>query len=283
LVTRLATAGYQGSGSSYLVVLSGLLAMYAALMWAVSRNDLDGQPYWIIGIAALSIASAIQSQPDASLAWGVLSILTGGLLFLVSTPHRYLLIILLIGLLSLSTLPFTPAWNGVLLYSQDFTTMLILFLLAQSIFMAGYLRFAMLPAFTQPVFQSWVWVIYPWGLAIIPVSHYIIGWLTWSSDLRADTILPGLLASLLAAVWLTLAYRLKKPPQILVYAKRVLSTLHNVSATGWIYRLLGKFYIFIGRFIAFVVTVLEGDGGVMWALFFLVLFIAILTQIRLGV
>jgi hypothetical protein len=257
--------------------------MFAALMWAVSRNDLDGQPYWIVGIAAFSIAAALRSQPDASLAWGVLSILTGGLLFLVSVHHRYLLIILVIGLLSLSTLPFTPAWNGVLLYSQDFTPLLVLFLIAQSIFMAGYLRFAMLPAFTQPVLQRWVWVIYPWGLAIIPVSHYIIGWLTWGFDLRAATILPGLLASVFAGVWLTLAYQLKKPPQILLIAKRVLSKFHNVSATGWIYRLLGKFYTFIGRFIAFIVTVLEGDGGVMWALFFLVLFIAILTQIRLGV
>jgi len=283
LVTRAASVGFLSSQTPILVVLAGLAALYCALSWALSRDELDGQAYWILGMAAFAIASALRSQPEASNTWGVAAILAGGLLGLITARHRYLFVIPLIGLLGITALPFTPAWNGILLYSPDFNPPLVLFMFSQSIFMIGYWRYAVRLEPSQSRLERWVWVIYPWGLAMLPVSHYITGWLGWSVQLSLSTVLPGLLVSLLTVAVLVINYRLKEPPRIYLLVRRAFSGINNRVTMNWIYHGLGRIFNSIGRSISFVTAILEGDGGVLWALFFLVLFIAILTQIRLGV
>jgi hypothetical protein len=149
--------------------------------------------------------------------------------------------------------------------------------------MIGYLRFAMRRETAQSSLERWVWVIYPWGLAILPVSHYITGWLGWSVQPSISTVLPGLLVSLLAVAVLIITYRLKEPPRKFMLARQAISGINNRVIPDWIFQGLGRIFDSIGRSISIIVAILEGDGGVLWALFFLVLFIAILTQLRLGV
>jgi hypothetical protein len=266
-----------------LIILTGLTALYCALAWVFSQDELDGQAYWMLGISAFAIGSALRSQPEASNAWGVSAILAGGLLALITVRHRYLIVIPMIGLTGITALPYTPAWNGVLLYISDFNPPLVMFMLAQSIFMIGYLRFAMRRETAQSSLERWVWVIYPWGLAILPVSHYITGWLGWSVQPSISTVLPGLLVSLLAVAVLIITYRLKEPPRKFMLARQAISGINNRVIPDWIFQGLGRIFDSIGRSISIIVAILEGDGGVLWALFFLVLFIAILTQLRLGV
>lgn len=283
LITRSASIEFLSSQIPILAAITGLVALYCSLSWMISRNETDGLPYWIIGWVAFAIAAAIRSQPDASAAWGVSAILAGGLSTLITMRHRYMIVLLLIGLMGITSLPFTPAWNGVLLYTPAFELPLALFILAQSMYMVGYLRYALRMDPGQSNMERWIWIIYLWGLAILPVSQNIAGWLGWVVPLRWSTVLPGLLAVILTAIWLAVASRFKEPPPgYLVIRQVILGINHRITLEG-LSKLIARVFNAFGRSISVVSAVLEGDGGVLWALFFLVLFIAILTQIRLGV
>lgn len=282
LLSRTAIVGVQTLLTPYMMAITGLVAVLAAFVWIVSRDEIQGQSYWILGVGAFSVASAIRAQPLASLAWGELLILSGSLLFLVSTRNRILYSILLVAGLSITTLPYTSGWNGVLLYLPYWGAPLLLFLIAQSFLLAGYLRHALRPEPPLSGLVRWVWLIYPWGLALLPASYYIIGWFGWQVELSLVSVLPGFLVSLMTIIWVTIYYQIKRRPVILQYVRGVRDRISNIFPSRWIFPLIGRAYLSLGRSLSFFVTVLEGDGGVLWALFFLVLFIAILTQLRIG-
>lgn len=283
LVTRVASVEAISSSAPYLGILFALVAVLAGVRWSASPGESDAQPYWILGLISFSLASALRAQPDASLAWGVLALLTGGLIFLISARNRYLVIVLMIGLVSMTVLPYTPSWNGVLLYSPLSGLASMIFLISQSIFMAGYLRFALRGAAPQGGLERWVWIIYPWGLVILILSQYIIGWQGWYLELNQATVLPGVLACLLTGGWVALAYWLRGRPRSLQLASRWLSAFRRLADMRWIYAAVQRLYRTMSRAVSFIDVLLEGEGGILWALFFLVLFVAILTQIRLGV
>ena len=283
LLTRTAIPGVPEFLSPTILVLTGITAIYAALAWASAQNELDGRPYWILGMAAISIASTVTAQPYASLAWGVLTILSGGVLFLVSARHRYLVIILMLGMIGLTTLPFTSAWNGALLYTPPFRLSLILFLIAQSLFMGGYLRHSLRKEKPLSGTERWVWVIYPWGLVLLPFSQFLIGWLGYNIELNLSTLLPGVIVCLLSGVWIALYRQLIKRPTVIHYAQGIAKPIERIFSLNWMYLLIWRAYLIIGRLVSFVIVIFEGDGGVLWAIFFLVILLAIIAQLRIGV
>ncbi len=195
LLTRTASAGVPSGIYPLLLAVAGLTALFAAASWAVAKDELEGRPYWILGGAAFAFAAAIRAQPAACLAWGIMTVLTGGLVFLFSARHRNLLPLQFLGLLGISALPFTQNWEGVRLYFPPFSPSLVLFLLAHALLMAGFFRHVMRPGEQLTGVERWVWLIYPWGLALIPLSHMIMtGWGTTSSIFQLQ-FFPPLLQS----------------------------------------------------------------------------------------
>ena len=216
LLARTANAGVSASWAPYLLVLVGLSALYGAVLWFFAPDELNGRPFWILGMTAFAVASAVCGLPEASLAWGLACIFSGGLLFLFSVRNGNLLPLPLFGLLGFLGLPFTPAWGGMQLYaSRSFIYILPVFVLAHVLLVSGYIRHAIragslrTPArggltvrtpethgltvrtpethgLTVPERpQRWVWVLYPLGLALFPIVQF--GWLfqamRWSGDL----------------------------------------------------------------------------------------------------
>jgi hypothetical protein len=52
----------------------------------------------------------------------------------------------------------------------------------------------------------------------------------------------------------------------------------NVLSFGWFYTILRWFYRQLGSAINFISTILEGEGGILWALLLVTLLIAFLSQ-----
>jgi hypothetical protein len=94
----IATSGQPFPYAPYLLILSGLAALYSGISWFTAANELEGRPAWVLGFSSLSIASAVRAQPGASLAWGVAAVFSGGLLFLSSARDRQISWITLLGL-----------------------------------------------------------------------------------------------------------------------------------------------------------------------------------------
>ncbi len=174
LLTRTATTGIPVNLVPFLLALAGLAALYAGISWLTAADELDGRPFWILGLASLALASAVRAQPAATLAWSLTTLFSGGLIFLISARHRLLSGIAGLGFLGLLGLPYLPSWQSIGLFSTPANPWLVILWMAQIMFAAGYLRHLSRPGDRLTGVERWVWVIYPWGLTILPLTHVLI-------------------------------------------------------------------------------------------------------------
>jgi hypothetical protein len=251
----------------------GLIAVYAGASWRLSADELDGRPAWILALSALSIASALRGQTDASLAWALACILSGGLSFLSSVRNRLSTWITFVGLVGISGIPFTPAWAGITLFSSPLEPILILFLIALMLLIAGYYHHL----FQIPGYhisgERWINVIYPIGLVILPLTHFALGFSIHpdpgSVPLQGWIIGPVIVV--LATGWIIWESRGGRFPL------PVLNILDIVFSLRWLSNLMVQIFQVVGRFIYFLTGILEGDGGVLWALLWVVLMVSFLV------
>jgi hypothetical protein len=278
LLTRTASVGVPESWAfaagfpleTVLIVLTGLSALYGALSWFTARDELSGRAFWILALASLSAAAAVQKQPEASLAWGLACTFSGGLSFLYSVRHRGLLIFPFLGLSGFSALPFTPAWNGIVTLATPYP-LAVLFIVVHAALLLGYFRHAMRPADTLDAVQRWVWAIYPLGLVLLPGMHFLAGFLTVHTGFAAGWW--GSAISLGLAALLGIAIR--RGPRFQV---RWITSLRRLFSLNWLYRLFWGVYRLIGQLVALTSQLLEGEGGLLWVLVLL----ALLASFLLG-
>ena len=295
LLARVATVGIIGEAIPYLLGFSALAGLFAARNWLAAPDEISGRPYWILGTAALVVAATVQALPGASLAWGVASLFCGGLIFSTSLRHRYLIPILIFGVLNFSALPFTPAWQGINLYqfapnqSHPYNLILsyvfsIIFLIIQSVILAGFLRHALrglIPGSIEqsPTVERWVWLLYPIGLIILPVAHLLIGW--WSlpafNEIPLSGWILGAVALGIAAFVLYLSLRYPHA-STLSNPTWIASSWNSIFSFNWLYRTLWGLFHTFSRLIATISMVLEGEGGILWALVLLALIFVFLQR-----
>jgi hypothetical protein len=282
LLPRVAAIGVPESQSAMLLALTGLVALFASISWISAVNELEGRTYWILGMAALSLAAAIRGQPLSSLVWGVMLVFTGGLLFLYSARNRYLSLIPILSVLSAAALPFTPTWLGGQFYGPPFSLWHLIFLTSHALLLGGIVRHSLRPGESLSQVERWVWVIYPAGLLLMLVSHYLSGWLggtllgngSWA--IKLTTIIPGLIVLGLVTLVLFLVSRGFHLPM------RLQAAFRSMFSLTWFYALLGWLFHLVERGIAFITTVMEGEGGILWALLLLTLLMAFLSQLGLA-
>jgi len=277
LVARVASVGAPASLGPLLLALAGLAALYAGVYWVGARDELDGRRFWIFGMAALSLAAAVRGQVDASLALGIALLLSGSVLFLFSARHRLLLPIALLGLLGFSGLPYTPAWQAMRLYTPPIGVWVFLFLFAQALLLAGYARHAFRPDPQLNGAERWVWMIYPWGLILLPLTGFLVAWWGRLAGAQFPTLSgswPSLIAMGLAIVLVILAQNIPRLPV------RLVRSLDVVFSFGWFYRLFWGVYRLVGRSLALFNLILEGEGGILWTILLLTLLLSLLGQNR---
>jgi uncharacterized membrane protein YecN with MAPEG domain len=281
LLTRVASVGVPEEFIPYFLVMVSLSALYGAGAWAFASDELNGRPFWILGMASLSVAAAVLAQPSACLAWGLACIFSGGVLFLYSARHPYLLILPFFGLLGFSALPFTPAWDGMrLVLPLSSFPIFPFFLLAHALLVLGYIRHTWRAGDPLTGTERWAQLIYPLGLALLLISYFWIqvpgildhqsanNFLVWAGG--------GLTLGLAALLWLWIQRGPRLPQRIVSVGSRLLSL-------GWFYRLLWVVYRSVGWFVSILTRVFEGEGGILWALVALALLVTFLLGINLGV
>jgi hypothetical protein len=258
---------------AYLLGLSGLGALYAASSWFFAPDELSGRPAWLLALASFSVASALKGEPSASLAWGIAALFSGGLLFLSSARDRRLAWLTLLGILGFSALPFTPAWNGARLFDPPFHPLILLFLASHALLILGYARHTLRQLTTLVGIERWVWAIYPFGLALLILTHFAYG--LWTNpDLEsapqagwwagpAALGLAGLLV-----FWDRRGFRMERYP---------VSMLDSILSLNWLYSSFWFSYHLLRRLTRFITEILEGEAGILWALLVLVLLLVLLS------
>ncbi|MFQ5615774.1 MAG: hypothetical protein ACE5GO_04845, partial [Anaerolineales bacterium] len=277
LLARTANVGVSASAMiPFLLALTVLAALYGGVNWVAAGDELRGRPFWVLGVAALAVAAAIRAQPFAAVAWGVVLLLGGGLLALFSARERWLLALFVVGGAGISTLPFSPSWPGSDLYSP-FQPIVLLFLLAQGLLLAGFARHALRPGTSLEGWVRGIRAIYPVGLAIFPLTHFLIGWqLRLEGGGSPGGWWQGAASVGIAVLILTWALRGPRlPPRVTQVFRRGFS-LH------WLYRLLWRGYRVLGGGVSFLTVLLEGEGGMLWAFLLLSLLLSLIAQAGSG-
>ncbi|MCE9646186.1 MAG: hypothetical protein K8S20_09330 [Chloroflexi bacterium] len=256
----------------FLFILAVGASLYGGWMWLRAPDELTGRPYWIIGIASLAVLSALSGNSTGVVAWGCALILVGGALFLASVQQTWLNRAMLIGAWSMSSLPFSltaSAWVGRLGF---FTVFVVV---AQALLTAGFIRNALRPTGRDSLDaqQNWMRTVYPAGIFMLIFFQVLLGLAGWNGSSQIGAWLLAVIVSLLTfgVIWATPRFRILNPVRAhwLTPADSGLNTIYQGFWT--IYRIFGN----IGQT---VTDVLEGEGGIMWTLLFIVLFVSLLTQ-----
>ncbi|MCL4562850.1 MAG: hypothetical protein M1281_19825 [Chloroflexi bacterium] len=291
ILARLPEAVVPQAWMPYVMVLLVFTAVYGAAMWALATDELNGRPYWIISLAALALICVVRGDPGASAAWGTALLLSGGLLFLYSARDRRLGVIWLLGVWGFSGIPFSPVangWRG--LWAVPFSGLNLVFLVVLPLLLFGYIKHALLPGDPLFAMERWIQTIYPLGLLVLPVTHLAIAVSNWSRQVDPGIWWAGgVLSSLLtvATLWVwrmpdSRVQRILSDPSRKLLEPVFLPILNWITAflgLEWLYRWLWAIFRLVGKLVSVITMVIEGDGGVLWALVFLALLISL---IRVG-
>ncbi len=194
-------------------------------------------------------------------------------LSLASVQQVWLNRALLIGVWSLSSLPFSltaSAWLGNLGFFTPFV------IVAQALLMAGFVRHALRSSGRESLDSQpgWANKVYPAGIILLIVFQLLLGLMGWDGARQVGAWLQALLVSLLTfgLVWATPRFRALNP----IRAHWISNP--SASGTSTLYSGLWGIYRALGRISQAITATLEGEGGIMWTLLFLALFILLLTQ-----
>lgn len=261
-----------------LFILATLAALYGGWMWLRAPDELSGRPFWLIGMAALAVAAALRANPAGATAWSCALLLSGAALFLASVQITWLNRALLIGAWGMSALPFSLTAVGWSSPAPVFWPAWPFLLVAHAFLLTGFIRHALRPGIrealtTQP---GWVRGIYPAGIGLLFLTEIVLGTFGWDGAGQVGLWPFALAASLLTAglAWARPRLRILNP----IRAHWV-----RPAASSWfdgLYRSLWGLYHVSGRLSRAVSATLEGDGGIMWALLFLALFVSFMAQGR---
>jgi hypothetical protein len=275
LLARMPASSVTSPFTPLLLVLSVLAALFGGWMWLRAPEELNGRPFWLIGMAALAVAASLTGNQAGSVAWGAALILAGGVLFLSSTQQVWVKRALLFSVFSLSALPFSLTASGWQSGNGMFVLFWPFFLVAHALLIAGFIRHALRPADTSfESLESWTQVLYIFGIGALLLLQIVLGFWGWDGAFTIGSWWAGLIVILLTAglVWLSQRIRLLNP--IRAHWVRPGTT----SWLDWVYRGLWGLYQTAGRLSNSIIGTLEGDGGVLWTLLFLAIFISLLSQ-----
>jgi hypothetical protein len=272
LLSHIPAASLNTPLTSFLMILACIAAIYGGWMWLRAPEELTGRPYWIIGAASLSVIAALNGNSTGAVAWGCALVLAGASLFLSSVHNTWLNRGLLIGAFSLSSLPFS-------LTASTWQTGVGIFfpfvIISQALLIAGHVRHALRPGGkdtldSQP---NWTRTVYPIGTGLLITAQLLLGLMGWRGALQVGSLIYSLPVTLLALIliWATPRFRVLNPIRANWLGPASTRIANFTGFFPGLYRALGRLGTTIN-------STLEGDGGVMWTLLFLVLFVSLMTQ-----
>jgi hypothetical protein len=292
LLVRVANIGIAGKITPYLLAFTVVAGVYGGVKWLISHNELEGRPFWLLGTASLSIASAVLNQPISCLAWALASLLCGGFIFSIPFRHQKLVPLFALGLFNFSALPFSPTWQGVTLFkyasnhSMDpflFYFFAFFLIISQSFLLAGLIQHTLSGFYPDqnqknPRVERWVWFLYPIGLLFTLASHMLLGVSIYPNLVQVPLFdwVTGPLVVIITGFIYYFSWHNRRSFESTTNSGMI-NLWNDLISLEWLYRYLWKIFRSIARLFTLISRVLEGEGGIIWAL---VLFALIFVLIQ---
>jgi hypothetical protein len=116
--------------------------------------------------------------------------------------------------------------------------------------------------------------LYPVGIGILLTALLLLGLWGWDGAHKVGTWPIALIGTLLGGAIIWMAPRIRSLTPIRAHWIRPATT----SWMDWFFNGLWSLYRLAGRLFNTLSAILEGDGGFMWTILFLVLLISLMTQ-----
>ncbi len=285
VLAKIPGGGLSGFWFHALMIITALAAFYGAAMWATASNEPAGRQYWSLSLAGFAIAAALQGNSLAVLTWGIILLISGGVISFHSARSKALLFLPILGLIGMVGLPFTPAAVAVAsLVAPPFHIWDLVFILNLAILSAGYLRLSLMSGDSLKELEGWVLGVYPLGLVWLAGSGWLTVILNHPGGLTAGIWWASLATIFLAAALFWLLRKMipaptdARIPEGYTTAVRVFqSVISPVLSLSWLYRFLWFLFQGLQRLVVLLTRMLEGEGGVLWALLLVLLLLTVLA------
>ena len=275
LLARIPYSSLQSPLIPYILGLISIAALYSSWMWFQATESLDARPYWLLGMASLALAATLRANPSGSVAWGTALILGGGALFLSSLQNKWLNRLILLGLFSMSSLPMTLTAMGWESNVSSWWGFWFLLLPAHGLLLAGYFRHARRTKAENFKTQNQLSrLIYPSGIGIMLLALLLLGVWGWQGASSIGAWRFGLGSILLVTILIRLLPRIRalNPSQAHWLKPDTEKNRNLISNVFW------GLYYFLRNLVRQITNIFESDGGILWALLFIILFASLLSE-----
>ena len=255
------------TGLASLSIILGLIGIGAyKLLWS--------RKLWSLGLLGLILGSALAAAPAVSLSWGLVLILPGSLVFLSFENKNQLTAALVMVSIGMIPIPFLPAWNGAKLFGNGVTG--VLFAIAAGVLIGGILLKTIRKVKEDDNTPNQVPLLYILSPAIIILTQLVI-----ALEHKLLDFSGGILSKPIS-LWIPLLLIIlffifgERIPQLNTWRgeEKIINTLNIISGIGSGAARLA------GRTVFLIISLFEGEGGLIWALIIGFLMLTLITLSR---
>ena len=275
LLARIPYSSLQSPFIPYLLGLVALTALYSAWMWFRTTKALDARPFWLLGMASLALAATLHANPIGSVAWGLALVLGGGVLFLSAIQNKMLNRLLMLSVFAMSTLPMTLTATGWENKSTQWWGFWLILLPAHALLLAGYFRqVRRINTDNLKNHNKFTVLIYPLGISFMLFTLLLLGIWGWQGAASIGAWQLSLISILLITLFVWAYPRIRS----LIPLQAHWLKPDTKKSKNFIYILSWNIYHFLRNLTFQLTNLLESDGGILWALLFIILFASLLAE-----
>lgn len=286
LLARIPQQTFTLSYLSIIRILTFVAAGYGLFKFLSEKRELDSRPFWIMALSSFAFLSAINEVPYSSTSFGVGMILVGGALFLHDAQTKFIRVLLLLGAVLISGLPFTPNINGLSgLVGAESIFDEILSLLCFLVLLFGMIRKVLRKPALSEGQERIVYLTYPLSILLLIISYLVLGIFGWPGSMGIGSwraVLTGVGIAIIGMI----IYRVlsSKINGILEQVRYFLQTNPNIKRLigeklkfSWVSSIMKWMINNIAKAVNWFTFLLEGERGLLWGIVFLVLIVMIIS------
>lgn len=275
LLTRLTNVPIIENFKWLMLGLVGLGTIYGAVAWARAESPLAGRAYWILSMSGMSFGAGLVGKSDAAASWGIGLIFAGGFILLLNRQDVSLRPAVYLMVFNLSMLPMSPTFAGTGVYTFPFNPLMILYLLGLIGIVAGYLRHVNDQVSPLGEMENSIKAIYIIGGYFLPVTYLLAGGIFYPQrDQGFDSVFWPVGVIMLG---LLLLYWLNK--RGLKLSEELLRPIGYFFSLNWLILLFEKIFGILQKGLVVITGILEGQGGMLWAIMIVVMLVSLVSQI----
>jgi hypothetical protein len=288
IISRLSIPTLDGSIYGFIFFTLIGIALVKALRQTFRKSG--DQKAWIDVISILGIGLLLLEQTNAILPLGIVMISIGGAVSVTDPRLKRTNVFLIILMLGMIGLPFTPS-NGLWIKSigMEFGFRVFLYNLALFLVILGVSKNFLNNISRNLSNKKWVDASNSMSPIILMISPWI--YLPWNKSLTGTAIgmiIPGILIGFILARLVFWKWWHKIVQHVGQVIEKIGSEVHVITKLiadllkfKWLVNLLKAINRIVEWLVTSTIRMLEGEGGLLWALVFLVLITSIIVTYRI--